>query len=322
MFPIYFTAFIIALKLAFIPAYAEEFTVSKVKVNDLKAVYATVESRNTLLARARIGGTINTLEIDEGDAVKKGQVLAVVGDRKLAIQIEASGARVQSARATWNKTRVDLDRATELYGNGTIPKTGIDAAKTAFNVADHNLAAMVKERDVIVQQAREGAILAPADGRVLKVKATNGEVVLPGEVVVILASGQYLLRINLPERHARFLAAGDKVLVAPRGKSGTDAMRQGRVELVYPQVSDGKVTADVAVKGLGDYFVGERTLAYISTGIRETYVVPKRMIYYRFGLSYIRLKNGVEVVVQVGNSRNNGVEILSGLKDGDVVVSP
>ncbi len=322
MFPVYFTAFVIVLKLVLIPAHAEEFTISTVRVDDLKAVYATVESRNVLLARARIGGTISTLEINEGDAVKKGQVLAVVGDRKLAIQIEASGARVQSARATWNKARIDLKRATELYRNGTIPKTGIDTAKTAFNIADHTLGAMIKERDVIVQQAREGAILAPSDGRVLKVKATNGEVILPGEVVVILASNKYLLRLSLPERHARFLAVGSRVLVAPRGKSGSAATQQGKVSLVYPQVSDGRVTADVKVDGLGDYFVGERTLAYISTGTRETYVIPKRMIYSRFGLSYVRLKNGVEVVVQLGKARKNGVEILSGLKDGDVVVSP
>ena len=52
-------------------------------VADQKAVFATVESPRIVPARARIGGTVAELAVKEGDPVKLGQVVAVVGDEKL-----------------------------------------------------------------------------------------------------------------------------------------------------------------------------------------------------------------------------------------------
>ena len=46
-----------------------------------------------------------------------------------------------------------------------------------------------------------------------------GRVVLPGETIATLAEDKYILRLQLPERHARFLRAGDKVLIGARGDS-------------------------------------------------------------------------------------------------------
>ena len=61
--------------------------------------------------------------------------------------------------------------------------------------------------------------------------------------------------------------------------------------------------ADVEVEGLGDYFVGERTRVYVATGTREALVIPEGFVYRRFGVSYVKLKDGTEVVVQVWPSR-------------------
>jgi len=129
--------------------------------------------------------------------------------------------------------------------------------------------------------------------------------------------------MQLPERHARFLKAGDAVLVGERGLQGADgAVRQGTVRLVYPQVDRGRVIADVDVAGLGDFFVGERVKVYVSAGGRESFVVPESFLFRRFGIDHVRLKDGAEVVVQAGQPAEGGVEILSGLRDGDVLVKP
>ena len=49
---------------------------------------------------------------------------------------------------------------------------------------------------------------------------------------------------------------------------------------------------------------------------RRTYV------YRRFGISYLKLRDGTEVAVQVGLPVDGGIEILAGVKEGDVVVQP
>jgi hypothetical protein len=94
------------------------------------------------------------------------------------------------------------------------------------------------------------------------------------------------------------------------------------VRIVYPEIQGGRVIADVDVEGLGNYFVGERTRVYVTTGKRETILAAREAIYRRAGVDYIRLKDGAEIVVQTGEQRGEDVEILSGLHDGDVVVTP
>ncbi|KAF0113330.1 MAG: putative efflux transporter (RND family MFP subunit) [Rhodospirillaceae bacterium] len=74
--------------------------------------------------------------------------------------------------------------------------------------------------------------------------------------------------------------------------------------------------------GLDDYFVGERVLVSVTAGQRAAYVVPEAFLLRRFGVSYVRLKNGAEVTVQPGLMVEGGREILAGLTDGDVVVTP
>jgi hypothetical protein len=148
-------------------------------------------------------------------------------------------------------------------------------------------------------------------------------VVLPGETLATMAEDSYILRLQLPERHAQSMRAGDPVLIGARGlASDSEEKRQGRVRLVYPEIKGGRVIADVEIAGLGDYFVGERTRVYVTIGKRTAIVIPAAAVHRRAGVSYVRLKDGREIVVQPGAAEEGGVEILSGLADGDVVITP
>jgi RND family efflux transporter MFP subunit len=304
-------------------ASAGELVVRTTDVEDRKAVVATVEPVHQLVARTRIGGTVGALTVREGDQVAAGQELAVVADPKLALQIEAIDQRIRSQAAQRDKASNDFVRTQELQRRGVSTQAQLDAVKSALDVAERTLAAMKSDREVIVQQIAEGKVLAPGAGRVLTVPATVGRVVLPGETIATLAQDRYILRMQLPERHARSLRAGDSVLIGARGLAETsEKLRQGRVRLVYPEIHAGRVVADVDVEGLGDYFVGERTRVYVSTGTRKAILVPAGAVSRRAGVTYVTLKGGSPLVVQPGETRPDGVEILSGLKDGDVVVTP
>lgn len=319
--------------LAFLPVWASAptmaaegpYTVIKQRIEDRKAVFATVESADTQAARARIGGTVADLSVDEGDTVTDGQQIATIGDPKLLLTLKSLEARLQSLRAERAQTADDLARAEQLFRQGVIPKTRLDQTRTAMQVIDRNLAAQSAERQVVVQQEKEGAVLAPGAGRVIDVLVTDGAVILPGEPIATIAAGGYLLRMEVPERHARYVRNGDTVLVGQRGLDTTAAgegTRPGKVTKVYPQISNGRVVADIAVEGLGDYFVGERTIVYIKSGERETFIVPPDYLAVRFGVTYATLQDGTQVVVQPGRAIDSGIEVLSGLRDGDVIVPP
>lgn len=304
-----------------------EIVVAPVTVDDRKAVLATVEPVHQLAARSRIGGTVASLSIKEGEQARMGQELAVVADPKLALQIQAIDQRIRSQGAQRDKARNDFGRTQELLKRGVSTQAQQDAAKAALDVAERTLAAMQSDRDVILQQIAEGRVLSPGAGRVLSVPVSVGRVVLPGETIATLAEDNYILRLQLPERHARSLRAGDTVLIGARGRAAdttdkVENLRQGKVRLVYPEIQGGRVIADVDVDDLGNYFVGERTRVYVSTGRREAIVVPPAAVSRRAGVNYVTLKGGTAVVVQPGEERPEGLEILSGLEAGDVVVTP
>jgi len=320
----------LVLALAAQRALAQEtFTVEPKQVADEKAVFATVESANVVPARARIGGTVAELAVKEGDAVKQGQIIATVGDEKLALQMKSLDAQISGLEAQFAQAQSDLTRAQNLFASGTIPKTRLDEAQTAFNVASNTLKARTAERSVIQQQVTEGGVLAPATGRVLKVPVTAGTVILPGETVAMIAEQNFMLRLRVPERHARFLKAGDTIRVDTE-ELGAGNAKFGTVKLVYPQIEDGRVIADAAVSGLGDYFVGERIRVWVSAADRKSVVVPGSFIVTRFGIDYARLRQGngiIDVPVQRGRelprpNMPDALEILSGLKPGDVLVKP
>jgi membrane fusion protein, multidrug efflux system len=303
---------------------SSEFVVHETAVEDRKAVIATVEPVRQLVARARIGGTVTSLKVREGDEVGSGAEIALVVDQKLALQMQALDSRIRSQQAQRDQALADFNRTRELQQRGVSTQVQLELARTALDVAERTLAAMGSDREVIAQQAAEGAVLAPGAGRVLSVPVSEGRVVLSGEVIATLAEENYILRLELPERHAQFVQAGDKVLIGSRGlvASADEELREGHVRLVYPEIKGGRVVADVEVEKLGDYFVGERTRVYVTTGKREAIVIPPSFVFRRAGLNYVKLKDGTVVVVQPGEKRAEGLEILSGLKEGDVVVAP
>jgi multidrug efflux pump subunit AcrA (membrane-fusion protein) len=247
-----------------------------------------------------------------------------VVDQKLALQMQALQSRIQAQQAERDQAQIDFSRASELRRTGTGTQVALDQARTRLDVAERNLAALRSDRQVIEQQSAEGGVLAPGAGRVLKVPVSEGSVVLNGETIAAIAADGYVLRLQLPERHARFIKTGDAILIGARGLQELDqeTLRKGRVALVYPHIDQGRVIADVQVEGLGDYFAGERTRVYVATGTRAALVVPEACVHRRFGVSYVTLKDGTEVVVQVGLPVDGGIEILAGLHEGDVVMTP
>jgi RND family efflux transporter MFP subunit len=308
----------------------ETFVVTSKTVADEKAVFATVESANVVPARTRIGGMVVELAVKEGDAVTQGQVIATIGDEKLALQMKSLDAQIAGLEAQFAQAQADLTRGEDLFSRGTIPKVRLDEARTAFNVASNALKARTAERSVIQQQVTEGSVLAPTSGRVLKKSVTTGTVVLAGETVASVAEQNFILRLRVPERHARFLKAGDPVRIDGEelGKSGAQF---GTIRLVYPQIEDGRVIADATVAGLGDYFVGERIRVWVSAGERTSFMVPGSFISTRFGIDYAHIRKNATTVNDVPVQRGrelprpempDALEILSGLNAGDVLVRP
>ena len=312
-----------------VSAYAEILTVAPRSIADEKAVFATVESVSVVPARGRIGGTVVQLNFREGDRVTSGQSVATIGDEKLTLQMKSLDAQIDALQAQSTQAKTDFARTEGLVERGTLPRIKLDETRTALNVAENALRARTAERAVVQQQFNEGQVLAPADGRVLKKLIAVGSVVLPGDAIAMIAQQNFKLRLRIPERHARFLKAGDKIRI-DGAEFGEQGSKTGTIDLIYPQIEDGRVIADATVEEIGEYFVGDRLRVWISGGVRTAYVIPSSYVTTRFGIDYVQIRQAERTItapVQRGRDLPSadlldGLEILSGIGPGDQLVRP
>lgn len=289
-------------------------------VTEWKPIYGTVAPRNEVPARTRIGGVVEELLVTEGDSVAAGQRIATVRDEKIGFQIAAYDAQIEALRAQLATAETELRRGETLVERGVATAQRVDQLRTTVDVTRGQLAAAEAGRAVVVQQAAEGDLVAPEDGRVLTVPVTRGAVVLPGEPVATIGSGGLFLRLAVPERHAAMLEEGAAIRI------GTgDGAVEGRLAKVYPQIEGGRVTADVEVAALPTAFVNARVPVELPVGERQALLVPAAAVVTRSGIDFVTvLEAGAEVTraAVLGEPVGDRVEVLTGLNAGDEVVVP
>ncbi len=306
------------------PSSAETFTLAETTLTEWKGVYGTVEPRETVAARARIGGVVDSLSVSEGDSVSTGQMIAVIRDEKIDFQIAALDAQLDALRAQLATAETELERGQALVDRGVATIQRLDQLRTAVDVTRGQISATEAERAIAVQRGAEGQVVAHGDGRVLTVPATLGGVVLAGEPVATIGGGGVFLRLAIPERHAAALSEGAEIGITAGGTE-TD----GTIAKVYPQIENGRVIADVEVSGLETAFVNARVLVNLPVGERPALLVPQAAVATRFGVDFVTIETDgepVERAVVLGEpiSRDGAalIEVLTGLQAGDSVVTP
>jgi RND family efflux transporter MFP subunit len=312
-----------------VPSVAEmaTFEVAPVEIPDVRVVAALVTNRDTGDARARIGGRISRILVREGDAVRKGQTIAVISDERIRLEADAGAAAVEAARASAEQARTELERAQRLFERGVYATARIEAVRAASEAADARLKAAIAQAGAVDALNDQGRVIASADGRVTRIPVPEGAVVMPGEVVVALATGIRVLRVTLPEGEAAALQEGALIRIRP-GQAGASA--EARIVQVYPSVSGGRVMADLDASAVTDGLIGERILVEAPTGVRTTIVIPRALVRTRYGADYVRLVRPggavLDAPVQIGGEApladgGGGVEVLSGLRAGDRLVA-
>lgn len=300
-------------------------TVREVTAPDYKTVAAVLTNRDIGDARARIGGTLQRVHVREGAQVRRGQLLAVIADQNLAMQAQSAVAAATAAEAQAERARADQQRYQILFDRGFLSRASMDQVNANARAADAQLRAARAQAGAAGAVAGQGRVHAPADGRVTRLPIPQGAVVMPGDIVVAISTGARVLRIELPEGEAGLLREGQDIRIL--GEENTP-VRMARVRQVYPAIDNGVVTADLDAASFEGAFIGARVRVLAPAGERRAFVIPGRYIVTRYGVDYVRLwRDGaaMDAPVQRGartplDGMDDGVEILSGLHDGDQIV--
>lgn len=306
---------------AALPA-GETLKLGPTTIADMKAVGAEIATRDSAETLARIPGTLTSLSVRAGDMVQKGQRIGMIVDARLGYETAAFGAQVAAAQAEAARADADLSRIRDLYKEGVYARARLDQAVAMSRAANAQVAAARAQQGASASVAGQGAVIAPASGRVLRADIPAGSVVAPGMSIATVTAGPPILRLMLPESVAGQVKVGAQVLVDE--KDMPEGSRRGQVTQVYPAVTGGQVRVDAALPGLSTTLVGRRVGASIAVGERQALVVPRRFVTTRYGIDQVAILTPDQrlsmVPVQIApTAEADKVELLSGASAGDTL---
>lgn len=154
------------------------------------------------------GGRIDAINVDVGDRVTQGQVLARLDTRALEAQIAAADAQTAEARAQVDLAQVTQDRQQALLERGHISQQRLDEASTTTHAADARRLAAAASANALRAQLSLSVIEAPFDGVITARLSDEGGIASPGQGLLrIVEDGALEIRVGLPAEVAARLEA-------------------------------------------------------------------------------------------------------------------
>lgn len=298
------------------------------------------------------GLRIDQILVEEGDRVRKGQVLATLDSSVLQAQLQQAQARLQSAnvgisqkksalakaQATYKEAMANLKRYEDLHKQGAISSQDLLSRQTQAQGAQSDLeqaqlgiqTASGSSAEIRAQVAQYSAqiaqtkILAPDDGMISRRDAHLGAIVASDRVLFAMVRDNRLeLRAQVPEVDLPKIRIGQSVIVSSDADAALSVT--GRVRLISPQVDDktrlGTVRIDVPATNAmrpGMFVRGQ-----VALGERQAIQVPAQAVLSQNDSTQVFVLNGEQVharTVTAGTRNSDKVEILSGLRPGEEVV--
>ncbi|MFB3922969.1 MAG: efflux RND transporter periplasmic adaptor subunit [Terriglobia bacterium] len=130
--------------------------------------------------------------VQEGDAVSRGTVLARVRERDYAEKVNQAKAQVAQAEASAEKAGLDFDRASTLFASQSLTKPEYDAAKAQRDSASATLAGARAQLAEAETALADCSVRAPMNGIILKRAVELGSLVGPGTAAFTLADTNFV----------------------------------------------------------------------------------------------------------------------------------
>jgi len=284
-------------------------------VGSLKAV-------NGVDVTTDLAGIVSEIAFESGATVKKGDLL-------LRLDTKQEQAQLQSAEAKQELSALNLSRQRDLLAKKATPQSEFDAA-----------AAQARQDEASVEEAKaliaRKTIVAPFDG-VLGIRQVNvGQYLNGGNPIVTLQSRDPIYAdFSLPQQELGQIALGKKVRLKAAGVDSREF--EGEVTSINSKVDE--TTRNLLVEATvpnkdnalrGGMFVDVQLLQPEQSGV---IAIPSSAINYApYGDSVFIVTDGklpdgtptkqvVQQFVKLGPTRGDQVSVLSGVKDGDELVS-
>lgn len=295
-------------------------------------IEGTITATGTIGARRALpvgvvgeGGRVVSVNVEQGQWVEAGQVLASIDRSVQNEQARAQAAQVQVARADAELAQNNLERALQLVERGFVSTADVDrltatrdAARARVDVAQAQLAEL-RERSARLN------IVAPASGLVLERNIETGQTVTGGttSAFVIAQGGQMELRALVGEAELQRLDVGVQAEVSP---VGSDERYAGQIWQIEPTVDEQsrQGTARIALNYAPGLRPGGFATATIRSGTTVAPLLPESAVLADDDGSFVYIVDADNTVqrrpVETGMVTANGIAIQSGLSGNERIV--
>ncbi len=287
----------------------------------IEAIGTIVASRGVEIG-SRAGGIVKEILFEPNDKVEQGQLLVQLDD-------ELEQADLIAAKANVTRDQQALERAQTLSKRGVSSTSTLEAASAALDASRSLL-----ER--VEAQIRLKRITAPFSGTIGLRRVDIGEYLNVGSVVATLQDLSTMkVDFSVPEQQIRDVDLGQKVLV---GLSSDELKYSGKISGIEPKIDPGsRLVSMQAEVANADHMLRPGQFAIVRIelpseknviALPQTAVVPSLYGAYVYAVREDEAAEGDEpklvarqVFVTPGRRYEGGIEIIDGLKAGDVVVT-
>lgn len=274
---------------------------------------ASLEAEDEAMVVARAGGVVEQIFVEEGDYVQEGQTLAQLEGERLKLELD----RVQM---TLDQQKRIYERNEELHAKQLVSEEEYERVKSEYEAqqAAHDLAALELEYTTI---------RAPFSGVVSERMVKVGNMVATHEPAFRLTDFDPLLAVmHVPERELNKLRKGQTAELRLDALPGQ--IFTGQIERISPVVDPAtgtfKVTVEVRDRSgsLKPGMFGRIRIVYDTRS--QTLLVPKTAVASEdneAAVYLVRDNMAFRQIVETGYEDSQHIEILTGVADGDVVVT-
>lgn len=303
----------------------------EVQTTEVQQAYrysGTVQGMNKVHLSTKMLGRITALSVEEGDRVRKGQVLARIKSQDVEAQKAQVLANLQEAQAGLTNAETNYRRMKTLHDAQSATRKEFEDASTHYAMMQARIAALqgkLREVDDVLGYA---VVTAPIDGYVVQKMAEAGSMASPGMPLLVVENTQRLEIIaQVPETDIQRFAVGDtvEIEIGAVGKAET----RGIVTQINPSGHHAsrqfRVTVGVLGGARADVKSGMYARVVLRKGVRSVIAVPQDALIQRgqlTGLLTVDQQNRALLRwVRTGKQYGDHVEILSGLAEGEMYVA-
>lgn len=276
--------------------------------------------------RAQVGGSIESLGVDRGQAVRAGTVVARISSRDLEAARTSAAAALRSAETALDVARSEAERTRALVTGGALASRDLEQAENTVSSAEAQVAAARARLTTVEQQIDDTSVRAPFSGIVSARPASIGDVVAPGtELFTIIDPSSMRLEALVPSDRVNQLKPGSSVKFTIRGIPGQFTGTIDRINPTADPVTR-QVSCFVTLPNTGGQLIaGLFAEGQVESVTRNGIVVPTAAV-DETGTSPVvtRIRDGqaeaVRVVLGARQPETDRVEVLEGLTAGDVVI--